>query len=91
MKIREGILLKNICGAWLLIATGEAAEHCMYVREINDSLAFYWQKIAEGKAKEEIIQETLDRFDVSEELARKDLDLLIEQLYSMNYLIREEE
>lgn len=91
MKVREGILLKNVCDAWLLIAVGEAGKYCRYVREVNDTFAWYFSGIQKGKEKEEIIKDTLERFDVSEELARKDLDKLIEELYSMNYLLREEE
>ena len=91
MKVREGVLLKNICDAWLLIATGEAGERCRYVREVNDTFAWYFSEIQKGNEKEGIIKDTLERFDVSEELVRNDLDKLIEELYSMNYLLREEE
>lgn len=91
MKVREGILLKNICDSWLLIAVGKAGECCKYAREVNDTFAWYFSEIQKGKEKEEIIEDTLERFDVSEEITRNDLDKLIGELYSMNYLLREEE
>lgn len=91
MKTREGIILKNVCDSWLLIAVGEAAQHCLYVREINDSLAWYWQEIQQGKEKEEIVTDALETFEASEEMIRKDLDKLIDDLYEMNYLLKEEE
>ena len=80
MKTREGIILKNVCDSWLLIAVGEAAQHCLYVREINDSLAWYWQEIQQGKEKEEIVTDALETFEASEEMIRKDLDKLIDDL-----------
>ncbi len=90
MKIRDGIVLKNICGTWLLIAAGETSEHCKYVREVNDTFAWYWKEIEQGRTKEEIVADTLERFDVSEELVRSDIEEYIRSLYAMNYLIKEE-
>ncbi len=91
MKTREGIILKNVCDSWLLIAVGEAAQHCLYVREINDSLAWYWQEIQQGKEKQEIVTDASETFEATEETIRRDLDKLIDDLYEMNYLIKEEE
>ncbi|MCR5450720.1 MAG: PqqD family protein [Solobacterium sp.] len=91
MKIRKGIVLKNICDTWLLIAVGEASEHCMYVREINDTLAWYVQEIEQNRTKEEIIKDAQETFEAPEEIIRKDLDKLISDLYAMNYLVEEPE
>lgn len=44
---RPGIVLEEICGAQLLIATCEARESCPYVTRINDSAAAFW-RILEG-------------------------------------------
>ncbi|MCR4673173.1 MAG: PqqD family protein [Lachnospiraceae bacterium] len=87
MRIREGVLLRNVCGEWLLIAVGDAARHCMYVRQINDTLAYYWQMIEEGKTEEEIITAAREEYDASPEVIEKDVRELIRQLYDMNYLV----
>lgn len=88
-QIREGIVLKNICGEWLLIAVGEAANHCMYVRQINDTLAFYWQKLELGMSEEEIVRAAQEEYDAPEDMIRADLKGLIKDLYKKQYLIRE--
>lgn len=85
-QIREGIVLRNVCGEWLLIAVGEAARHCMYVRQINDTLAYYWQLIAQGKSTEEIVKAAQTYYDAPAETIEKDVHDLIEQLYGMHYL-----
>ena len=86
-KIREGIVLKKICGEWLLIAVGEAADHCMYVRQINDTLAFYWQKLEQGMSEEEIVRAAQEEYDAPVDVIRTDLKRLIRDLYKKQYLI----
>lgn len=86
-KAREGILLKKICDEWLLIAVGEASKHCLYVRQINDTLAWYWQRIAKGIDTEKIIDEAESAFDASRNQIEEDLNTLIDQLCSMGYLV----
>ena len=88
--VRDGIILKNICDVWLLIAVGEAAEHCLYVREINDSLAWYWQMITAGRTKDEIVSEALSIYDAPKEQICQDLEQLISNLVSMGYLIEQQ-
>lgn len=91
MKIRKGIILRNICDTWLLIAVGEASEHCMYVREINDTMAWYWQELEQDKTVDEIVKDTLETFEAPEDAVRKDLNKLITELKAMNYLQEENE
>ncbi len=91
MKIRKGIILRNICDTWLLIAVGEASEYCMYVREINDTMAWYWQELEQNKTVDEIVKDTLETFEAPEDAVRKDLNKLITELKAMNYLQEENE
>lgn len=86
-KVRDGILLKNICDEWLLIAVGEAAEHCLYVRHVNDTLAWYWQRISQGLPIEEIVAEAESCFEASRAQIKADLDNLVEQLFKAGYLL----
>ena len=85
-KIRDGIVLKNICGEWLLIAVGEAAEQCLYVRHINDTMAWYWQLIEKGLDTDQIVNTALNSFEASEETIRTDTVSLMNQLYELGYL-----
>lgn len=86
-KIRDGIILKNICGEWLLIAVGEAAEHCLYVRHINETMAWYWQLIEKGLDTEQIVNTALEKYDVPEETIHNDVFALMNQLKDYGYLI----
>ena len=90
-RIRDGVVLKCICGEYLLIATGEAAEHCLYVRQVNDSLAFFWQMIEAGLEEDDIVKKAMEEYDAPEELIRKDYRRLLKELEGMSYLIPCEE
>ena len=90
-RIRDGVVLKCICGEYLLIATGEAAEHCLYVRQVNDSLAFFWQMIEAGMEENAVVQKAMEEYDAPEELIRKDYRRLLKELEGMSYLIPVEE
>ena len=90
-RIRDGVVLKCICGEYLLIATGEAAEHCLYVRQVNDSLAFFWQMIEAGLEEDDIVKKAMEEYDAPEELIRKDYRRLLRELEGMCYLIPCEE
>ena len=90
-RIRDGVVLKCICGEYLLIATGESAEHCLYVRQINDSLAFFWQMIEAGLEEDDIVKKAMEEYDAPEELIRKDYRRLLRELEGMCYLIPCEE
>ena len=90
-RIRDGVVLKCICGEYLLIATGEAAEHCLYVRQVSDSLAFFWQMIEAGMEENAVVQKAMEEYDAPEELIRKDYRRLLRELEGMCYLIPCEE
>ena len=86
-RIRDGVVLKCICGEYLLIATGDAAEHCLYVRQVNDSLAFFWQMIEASLDEDAIMEKAMQEYDAPEELIRSDYRRLLRELESMSYLI----
>ena len=90
-RVRDGVVLKCICGEHLLFAIGEAAEHCLYVRQINDSFAFFWQLTADGLDEDAVVMRAKEEFDAPEELLRADYRRLLRELVSMGYLIPGEE
>ena len=90
-RIRDGVVLKCICGEYLLIATGEAAEHCLYVRQVSDSLVFFWQSIEAGLEEDAIVKKAMQEYDAPEERLRKDYRRLLKELVFMCYLIPCEE
>lgn len=40
-QIRPGVVLSEVCGEYLLLATMEASRYCPYVYQINETAAFF--------------------------------------------------
>ena len=88
-RIREGILLRKVCDVWLLIAVGDAVNHCKYVCEINESLAYYWQLLEQGLTTDAIVDKAASDYDAPKSQIEKDVKTLVNQLCNMGYIIEE--
>jgi hypothetical protein len=53
---------------------------------LNDVAAFMWQRIATGKAKEEIISEILEKYEVDRKTADDDLVLFISSIKKLSLM-----
>ena len=62
----------------------------MYVRRVNDTLAFFWKQIEEGKTFEQTVAAAAGEYDAPEGQLREDLRVLIGQLQEAGYLITDD-
>ena len=88
-RTREGVLLTDICGEYLLVADLNARKMCPYVRHINKTAAFLWNEL-EGTASEaELISALQSEYKISEEEARFAVIGFLKQLEEKGYLVTE--
>jgi len=82
MKTKKGFKLRQLGNEWILI--GEGIEQINFNKMItmNETAAFLWTKSIEQKGKnitaEDMVQWLLDEYEVSEEQARIDAQLTID-------------
>jgi len=78
MKIKEGFILRQICGEYVVVGEGLAQVNFNKMLSLNESAAYLWQEVS-GKefTKEDLVKLLLDKYDVSEERAAADVDKLI--------------
>lgn len=78
MKIKEGFILRQICGEYVVVGEGLAQVNFNKMLSLNESAAYLWQEVS-GKefTKEDLVKLLLDKYDVSEERAATDVDKLI--------------
>lgn len=82
MKTKKGFKLRQLGDEWILI--GEGIEQINFNKMItmNETAAFLWTKSIEQKGKnitvEDMVQWLLDEYEVSEEQARTDAQLSID-------------
>lgn len=74
MKIKEGFLLRNVAGNHVVVPIGEATIDFNGMMSLNGTGAFLFGKLIEGTSKEQLIKDLMDEYDISIELATKDVE-----------------
>ncbi len=80
MKTHPDFILREIAGESVLVPCGEAARHINGMINLNSTAAFIWKNLGEVKDLDELTAKLMDRFEVSEEEARRDVQGLVQEL-----------
>ncbi len=85
MKIRKQFILKKLNEnteneMTVVIAVGKYAKNISGYIRLNETSEFLWNKLIDGATREELINALLQEYDVSYEIASKDVDWVIETL-----------
>ena len=80
MRIKDGFLLREVAGNYVVIATGEDALEFNSIVTINEIGAFIWNKITEGKDADAIADAITGEYSVDRDTALKDTNDFINQL-----------
>ena len=91
-RIRNGIVLEEILGKYLLISTEAVREKCAYIRVIEPIVAYYWDMMEQGLSIEEMVNQAASVFaDTDKDILNKDIRDLIEELKESGYLLKDDE
>lgn len=79
MKIKDGFILRTICGEHIVVGEGLAQVNFNKMLSLNESAAYLWQAVT-GKefTKEDLVQLLLDQYEVTADRAAQDVDKLTE-------------
>lgn len=77
MKIKEGYLLRNVASNYIVVAVGEAGIDFNGIITINETGAFLWKELEKGSSESELISKLTKEYEVSEEIAAKDVSSFI--------------
>ncbi|MBR3173689.1 MAG: PqqD family protein [Eubacterium sp.] len=80
MKIKEGFILRNVAGSFVVVPVGDATIDFNGMMNLNETGAFLFEKMIEGTTREDLIKALTEEYDVDEETASKDVDLFIEKV-----------
>ena len=81
MKLKEGFVLRTVCGEKVIVGEGLGAVNFNKLLSINDSAAWIWETAAKmGDFTAESVAEALcEQYEVSPETALADVTTLLEQ------------
>ncbi|MBQ2534620.1 MAG: PqqD family protein [Prevotella sp.] len=80
MRIKNGFMLRDICGEKILIAEGQENIDFTNIISMNESSAYLWQAVEDKEFDVETLTHLLtEEYEVDEDTARKDSQALIDK------------
>ena len=80
MKIKNGFVLKSICGENMIIAEGKENIDFSKIISLNESAAYLWNKVEGVNFTPQTLAELLvEEYEVSNERALADAEILAKQ------------
>lgn len=80
MKIKDGFILREVAGNFIVVAVGEAVKDFNGVINLNETGALLWRTLSDGATEQELVDALLNEYEVSEEIARRDVKIFIDKL-----------
>lgn len=80
------VVLVNVCGENLLVASGEAKGKLPYVQKLNDTGAFIWRLLEKGLSTDEIVCELHNNYDITETAASRSFNSFFLTLMKSGYV-----
>ncbi|MBE6712630.1 MAG: PqqD family protein [Ruminococcaceae bacterium] len=78
MKIKDGYLLKEVGGNFVVVPVGNVSFNGML--SLNETAVLIWKKLEEGCTEADLLSAFLEEYDVTEDRAKKDISLFVEKL-----------
>ena len=90
-QIRPGLVMEEVCGQYLLVATLGAREFCPYLTQLNDSSAFLWKLLFAGKNEDALIDAVFESYGLAKTEAADAVHAFLLELQKMGFLVIDEE
>ena len=84
MKIKDGYLIREIAGAYVVVPAGEQVAQFNGLMTLNETAAFIWNILVAGAEEDEIVKAIVEEYDVDETVAKKDVKNVLELLETYN-------
>ncbi len=89
MKVSKNYILRNIADEYLLLPTGEAALTTRGLIALSESGCLLYEKLQEDCSRDDLVRALCAEYDVTEEVARVDVDAFLDQMRQLNMLVEE--
>ena len=78
MKIKDGFILRQICGEYIVVGEGLAQVNFNRMLSLNASAAYLWEHL-QGKdfTQEDMVNLLLEQYEVTREQAAQDVQNLV--------------
>lgn len=87
MKVSADFILREVADTWVVMPLRTNVLDFSGMVRLNNSGAMLWKILEEGASRDELIQAMIERYDVSEEQAERDLDEFLGVLNKVGCLV----
>ena len=86
MKIKKDFILRKVADSYVVVPVGKMTLDFNGIINLNETGAFLFGLLQDGADREELIAKMLEEYDVTEERAASDIDILIEKVKAADVL-----
>lgn len=80
VKIKEGFILKEMAGSWVVVPVGDNMVNFQMMITLNESGAFLWKELLTEKTERELVAALLSEYDTDEATAEADVKEFLQSL-----------
>lgn len=80
MKIKDGFILREVAGNFIVVAVGSAVKDFNGIINLNETGAFLWRMLEKGCDEQSLKKALLDEYDVEDAVAEADVKAFIAKL-----------
>ena len=86
MKIKEGFLLRQVGGNYVIVPVGAQSVDFRCIITLNEVGAFLWQKLTADCTVADLVEAILAEYDVTADIATADVERFVASLREKNLL-----
>ena len=86
MKINKELVKRDIAGDTILVPVGKTVYDSNGLFILNELGSFLWDLLPQADSEEALLKAVLDEYEVTEEVARRDLSRFLGRLREMGIL-----
>lgn len=86
MKIKEGYVLRQVAGLWVVLPLAEETVNFNGMIKLNDCGALIWKNLEHGCELEGLVDAVLSEYQVTREQAQADVAEFVEHLSKVGCL-----
>lgn len=80
MKIKEGFMLREIAGTWVVVPLGQRVVEFNGLMTLSESGALLWRSLEAGAEFEELVNAILEEYEVDIATAKADVNDFISEI-----------
>lgn len=86
MKIKEDFVLRKVVDSYVVVPVNQMSLDFNGIINLNETGAFLFEILQNGAEKEELLSKLLKEYEVSEEVAKKDIDVFLSKVKEADIL-----